>query len=428
MQTTESDDDILFGPPSTTMTTTTIANNNNNTNNPLRPMTPSTSSSAVYTPPQQQQSGQYNNNNNNNNTVAPHQNPSHNHQQQQQQQEMTDFFSSSNSTNPPVINNNSNNNNVVLSSSPPVGNNNTISTNKNTTSSTSTSSSSWIPRTTTGDSWGYKVVFTPPTQYELQELEKEILSSSSNDNNNTTNYNYQQQVPSNNQDGGENALPLAHLYNNHQQNNNNIVQYFYTSSQAKCALCGEGDIRPNDDPLFKPCPCDRVWHRATCFRKWRRGIISPRNYWSCPDCLYNYNMERIRDDHNFKTKEEIKRKIWIEIAKLWVAILFGVAATTAILAVISYGADSSEKNIPVVMKSMLTSVLYGFPEGNQTDIWREEFKDPDVSVSEWYGMFGGFLCALVILGIASCSTTSSNVGVQDHDVATDDDDENTRYK
>ena len=248
--TTESDDDLLFGSPSSSKTTTTTTNQG--ASPPLPPQNPM---SLNHTPQQQQQT-----NMNNNGIYVPTPTTTTTSQQQQQQQQEMD---------------------VLLGGVPPTKQSQQQQHNN---TQQYPSSRSWIPRTSNGSNWGYQVVFTPPTQFELEELERDLAHGNKN------NFENPSSSPS-----GELTTPM----NN---NSNPTINTFYTSSQSKCALCGEGD-RP-DDPLFKPCPCDRLWHRATCFRKWRRGFISPRNYWSCPDCLYNYNMERIRLPHKRRNQKE----------------------------------------------------------------------------------------------------------------------------
>lgn len=164
-----------------------------------------------------------------------------------------------------------------------------------------------------------------------------------------------------------------------------------------CCFC-KGQQVSADDPIFNPCNCKKC-HRS-CFKKWRQGWINPRNYWSCPECMYNYKIERI-SQADYKTSDEVRRDIRCKIGQLWAAIVLSIAAAVSIFATIAWAADRDNKNVPVFIKSVLTSVAYGFPNANSTRDWREEFKQPDVSVVQYYGLLGALIVSIIIL-IISC--------------------------
>jgi hypothetical protein len=187
-------------------------------------------------------------------------------------------------------------------------------------------------------------------------------------------------------------------------------------ASACCALCGVVGGRNAADSMFKPCPCNRVWHRA-CFKEWRAGWpINPRNYYSCPDCMYNYRIERVAPD-NFQSADQVKSAVRRKIALLWLGISAFVAAAVSVIAAIAWAADQSDKNIPVAVKALLTSVAYGFPNSNSTQEWRDEFKLPSVHVAQFYGLFGAFVVACAILLLSLCTRTEAHQRSQEESAA-----------
>ncbi|CUG91470.1 Hypothetical protein, putative [Bodo saltans] len=169
------------------------------------------------------------------------------------------------------------------------------------------------------------------------------------------------------------------------------------SSVATCWYCRRGD--PIGE-LFKPCSCDSFIHRS-CLRQWRAGWINPRNYFSCPNCMYSYNLEQVRPPTT-ESKERMLSNYRMSVIKVWVMVLLAFAGIVAALAGISYGSDTADKNIPVAVRCLLTSVVAGFPNSNSTTRWREDFKQPDVAVWPYYTVFGLFLTSVLVLISFAC--------------------------
>ncbi|CUG91471.1 Hypothetical protein, putative [Bodo saltans] len=173
------------------------------------------------------------------------------------------------------------------------------------------------------------------------------------------------------------------------------------ASTAKCWYCGTCD--PVSE-LYKPCPCDSLIHRS-CLRQWRTGWINPRNYFSCPNCMYSYNLEQVRPPTT-ESKERMTSNYRKAVVLVWVVVVVGFTALVAALAGISYGCDTADKNIPVAVRCLMTSVVGGFPNSNSTAAWREDFKHPDVAVWPYYTVFGLFLasvCICVSFSIIGCT-------------------------
>ncbi|CUG91469.1 transmembrane protein, putative [Bodo saltans] len=147
--------------------------------------------------------------------------------------------------------------------------------------------------------------------------------------------------------------------------------------------------------LYKPCSCDSLIHRS-CLRQWRTGWINPRNYFSCPNCMYSYNLEQVRPPTT-ESKERMKSNYRVSVIKVWVTVVLAFAGMVAALAGISYGCDTADKNIPVAVRCLMTSVVGGFPNSNSTAAWREDFKRPDVAVWPYYTVFGLFLTSVLVL-------------------------------
>lgn len=188
-------------------------------------------------------------------------------------------------------------------------------------------------------------------------------------------------------------------------------------------------IHSIDGELFRPCLCPNFIHRG-CFREMRAGmtVLKSRAYYECPKCSFTYKLERIMggaktdpraksfgneapkpatmgegtNDHlisNLESLDEsaIKNYYYRRIALMWLAAFLTCAAVVAILAGISYAIDKEDKNIPVFIKMMLSSVAFKYPSSATREEWRVEFRDPDVKVVQYYTAFAVFLTAVGIL-------------------------------
>jgi hypothetical protein len=175
---------------------------------------------------------------------------------------------------------------------------------------------------------------------------------------------------------------------------------------ARCDIC---DCGAEAGDLFRPCNCGngtRYFHR-TCFRTWRQGWINPRNYFCCPDCMTAYRIERVKSSSiASESRERIVSHFRMRMAMFYGGMFLILFALIGGVAGIAYGADNSEKNVPVGVKYMMTSVVNGLPPTNATSIWREQFKQPNVPVWPYYTLLGTFVAALMILvgfAIIGCS-------------------------
>jgi hypothetical protein len=166
---------------------------------------------------------------------------------------------------------------------------------------------------------------------------------------------------------------------------------------ARCDLCSVGSEKGE---LFRPCKCSngaRYFHR-TCFRTWRQGWINPRNYFCCPDCMYSYRIERVKEGSiASESRERIIRHFRIRMLLFYLGMLLILFALIGGIAGIAYAADDDVKNVPVGVKYMMTSVVSGLPPDNATTIWRDQFKQPDTPVWPYYTLLGSFCAAILIL-------------------------------
>merc|ERR1719197_2359302 len=115
--------------------------------------------------------------------------------------------------------------------------------------------------------------------------------------------------------------------------------------------------------------------------------------------MTSYRIERVRPSDRIESasREKIIRHFRIRMALFYGGMLLLLFALIGGIAGIAYGADDSEKNVPVGVKYMLTSVVNGLPPANATTIWREQFKQPNVAVWPYYTLLGSFCAALLIL-------------------------------
>jgi hypothetical protein len=180
-----------------------------------------------------------------------------------------------------------------------------------------------------------------------------------------------------------------------------VVRFSAVVNGAQCFLC-DGDNANND--LFQPCKCPtpgsggpRYYHRQ-CFRKWRAGWINPQNYFACPECMHSYNIERVSTGTDRSdSKQRMMRNYRLQLAKFWLAMLLIIGGTIAVIAGIAYGSDTEDKNVPVAVKYMMSSVISGTPSEGSAAKWREQFKQPDVSVWPYYTLLGCLVASLMIL-------------------------------
>jgi hypothetical protein len=85
---------------------------------------------------------------------------------------------------------------------------------------------------------------------------------------------------------------------------------------------------------------------------------------------------------------------YTEMAKLWVGIFLAVGATIGLFAGFAYLVDTSNKNVPVIMKYAMSSVVHGVPDQDEMDQWRIDFHKKEVRVWPYYSVLG-ILCMSV---------------------------------
>lgn len=168
------------------------------------------------------------------------------------------------------------------------------------------------------------------------------------------------------------------------------------SSYDVCWYCtNQGDITQ----LYKPCNC-LSWIHRSCLREWRVGWINPRNYFCCPNCMYNYDLKRVRPESDL-TRGKILLRYRIGVLKIWLCTVIIFGSLISAIAFIGYFADRDDKNIPIGVRYMLTSIAYGLPGVNGTLGWREEFKEENTMVWPYYGVLGLLCASIAVLIIAA---------------------------
>lgn len=204
-----------------------------------------------------------------------------------------------------------------------------------------------------------------------------------------------------------NDMPVYGIDSNQAEVVGHVISY--EPIPAAHDVCWYCSSRGNESDLYKPCVCSTFIHRQ-CFRKWRTGWINPKNYFSCPNCMYNYNIERVRPESDL-TREKIIQQYRLKVASLWLSTIIAFGIFIAAVAVIAYFADDSDKNIPVGVRYLLSSVAGGWPNSNSTKEWRANFKQPDVYVWPYYTVLGilcASFCVVVLFCAAGCTFNESD--------------------
>jgi hypothetical protein len=119
--------------------------------------------------------------------------------------------------------------------------------------------------------------------------------------------------------------------------------------------------------------------------------------------MTSYHIERVKDGTiASESRDKIVNHFRCRMVMFYLAMLLILAALIGGIAGIAYGADDDDKNVPVGVKYMMTSVVSGLPPDNATTIWREQFKQPHVAVWPYYTLLGTLCAAIIILIAFAC--------------------------
>eukprot|EP00759_Apiculatamorpha_spiralis_P047817 PhF_6_TR43351/c0_g2_i1/m.66396 len=163
----------------------------------------------------------------------------------------------------------------------------------------------------------------------------------------------------------------------------------------RCVIClSESD----EENLFRPCLCKSYVHRK-CLREWRHRGQNLRAYTHCPTCAYMYRVVTV----TMNLRQETKSFYYSRVARLWLLLIVGLFATIAGFAGFSYLCDTSHKNVPVVIKYALSSVVHGLPSSDDIDQWRDDFHKKDVHVWPYYTLLG-ILCTSITILLGAMTT------------------------
>eukprot|EP00759_Apiculatamorpha_spiralis_P057831 PhF_6_TR8788/c0_g1_i5/m.13940 len=160
----------------------------------------------------------------------------------------------------------------------------------------------------------------------------------------------------------------------------------------RCVICLSEEYQ-ND--LFRPCLCKSYIHHV-CLREWRHKGQNLRAYTHCPTCAYKYRVVTVDIGKNYHSI----REYYFNVAKFWVVLFFGLISMIGVYAGVSYLCDTTRKNVPVVVKYMLSSVIHGIPTTDEITKWRNDFYKDDVRVWPYYLLLG-VLCTSITLLIGA---------------------------
>jgi len=71
-------------------------------------------------------------------------------------------------------------------------------------------------------------------------------------------------------------------------------------------------------------------------------------------------------------KKRSRRLYFIEITKMWLSILCGILFVVGGFAGFAYLCDTGNKNVPVLMKWAMSSVVQGVPSAEDIDQWARQ--------------------------------------------------------
>jgi hypothetical protein len=131
--------------------------------------------------------------------------------------------------------------------------------------------------------------------------------------------------------------------------------------------------------------------------KWRYSSFNPRYAFCCVNCQTAYRFRVKTNAQEESDRRRMQSRYRLLLLRLWVIMLIVLGASISLMTVLLYYADDQHKNIPVAARYVLTSVAHGFPDENNTAIWREEYKSPEVKVWPYYTLFAVFLISIIVL-------------------------------
>ncbi len=183
----------------------------------------------------------------------------------------------------------------------------------------------------------------------------------------------------------------------------NMKNYIPPPPLTPCWLCQGLPNGPNDTSFFEPCGCGPC-HRL-CHKNWRQQWILPKNYFSCLNCMQNYDIQRVdqKFDPASLEESEIRSTVRLRLALFWLALLTALVVSVVVWALIGWASEKEDKRIPIGISYVLTSVAEGVPNANTTKLWKERFLDPDVATWPYYMVFGILITSISIILLFVCN-------------------------
>eukprot|EP00759_Apiculatamorpha_spiralis_P012268 PhF_6_TR19294/c0_g1_i1/m.28365 len=150
--------------------------------------------------------------------------------------------------------------------------------------------------------------------------------------------------------------------------------------------------------LFQPCKCNSWVHRK-CLHTWRYKGAHARSMTHCPNCATPY---RVVPTYIPGTHIDTQRMYRQEIWKLWASIVVGFGALIGFIAGVSYLLDDTNKEVPVLMRYAMSSVLHGVPDSVEIETWRSDFHKKEIRVWPYYGILGLVVTSCIVLIANAC--------------------------
>jgi hypothetical protein len=120
-----------------------------------------------------------------------------------------------------------------------------------------------------------------------------------------------------------------------------------------------------------------------------------------------YRIERVKDGSLASdSRQRIVRHFRLKMAAFYFGMLALLCGLVGVFSGVAYLLDDSDKNVPVAAKYMLSSAVYGYPPANATELWRAQFRQPDVAVWPYYTLLGAVCASVVVLVAFACIGSS----------------------
>jgi hypothetical protein len=172
--------------------------------------------------------------------------------------------------------------------------------------------------------------------------------------------------------------------------------------EKTCRLCFEPETANN--PLLQPCSCSDYVHKE-CLNKMRNITKNSFFFAFCSTCKTRFSTKKIKlidDEVQISNLAKQREKNMIRFIFKILLLYF---AFVVFISLFSWLCDQDNKNIPVFMKIIGTSVITDtkIPSNENISMWRHDFEKKDIKTWYYYAFFGVFITSLYIVSTSVCN-------------------------